>query len=93
MQNQDIGLIGMGDSGNLRKEFFNFQKQSQIERAFTYHPPKGNQAERYENLREKAKSFASLINDLCPESREKSIAITKIQEASMWANASIAINE
>ena len=38
------------------------------------------------------KELAYLIDDLCPKSREKSLAITKIEEAMMWANASIARN-
>lgn len=64
-----------------------------IENIFTYHKPKEGQPERYEQLRENAKSLAFLINQTCPESREKSLAMTKLQETIMWANASIAINE
>jgi len=60
---------------------------------FTYHPPKNNQTERYENIRNKAKEFALLIEECCPQSREKSLSFTKIEEAIMWANASIARNE
>jgi hypothetical protein len=37
--------------------------------------------------------LAAYISEKCPESREKSLAITKIEEAVMWANASIARNE
>ena len=37
--------------------------------------------------------MANLINKQCPDSREKSTAITKIEEAVMWANAAIARNE
>jgi hypothetical protein len=29
----------------------------------------------------------------CPESRERSLALSKLQELVMWSNASIAINE
>ncbi len=65
----------------------------QIENLFTYHAPKDGQPERYQNIREHAKALAVVINDHCPESREKSLAITSLQQASMWANASIAINE
>lgn len=64
-----------------------------IENNFTYKPPKEGQPERYVRLREKAKDFALLINDSCPDSREKSLAMTKLEEAVMWANASIARNE
>lgn len=65
---------------------------SDIENIFTHHPPKDGQVEKYQALREHAKSLATLINNACPESREKSLAITKIQEAVMMANASIAIH-
>lgn len=65
---------------------------NQIENNFTYHNPKEGQLEKYEVLREKAKEFAYLIEEVCPNSREKSLAITKLEESSMWANASVARN-
>ena len=68
-------------------------KNEEIERNFTYHAPKEDQPERYEQIRFKAKMLAAYINEYCPDSREKSLAITKLQEAVMWANASIACNE
>lgn len=64
-----------------------------IERNFTYHPPKGDQKERYTALRENAKAFAFAIADLTPYSREQSLAFTALEEAVMWANAAIARNE
>ncbi len=63
-----------------------------IENNFTYHTPKEGQTEMYERIRSKAKEFAYLIDEVCPDSREKSLAMTKLEEASMWANASIARN-
>lgn len=63
-----------------------------IENNFRYHAPKEGQNEMYESLRAKGKELAYLINTLCPESREKSFAIIKIEESIMWANASIARN-
>ena len=65
----------------------------QIEKTFTYHAPKNEQADRYIILRSKAKELAHLINDCCPDSREKSLAFTNLQQCVMFANASIAINE
>ena len=64
-----------------------------IENRFTYHAPKPGQPEKYQRLREHAKELAMLFNDECPESREKSLAITKLEEAVMWANAAIARHE
>jgi hypothetical protein len=64
---------------------------------FTHHPPKDvgprPQATRYAEIREQALAFARLVNDCCPESREKSLAFTKIEEAVMWANSAIARRE
>ncbi len=64
-----------------------------IDNNFTYHAPKDDQTARYISIREKGKSFALLINELCPPSRERSLAMTKLEECVMWANASIARNE
>jgi len=66
---------------------------TQIETAFTYHPPKGNQAERYARLRDCAKELAGLIDRSCPHSRERALAVTNLENCVMWANASIARNE
>lgn len=64
-----------------------------MEKIFTYHQPKDDQPKRYEAIRNKAKEMACMLNDLCPESRERSLALTKLEESVMWANASIARNE
>lgn len=60
---------------------------------FTYHAPKGDQPERYQTLRAKALELATLIVNLTPESREQSLAITKLEECTFFANAAIARNE
>ena len=64
-----------------------------LKQRFTYHPPFGNQTTRYQYIRDLAFQLADVINMSCPESREKSLAFTKLDEVVMWANASIARNE
>jgi hypothetical protein len=66
------------------------QLDALIDNNFQYHAPKEGQPEMYNELREKAKELALLMNSLCPASREASLALTKLEEAVMWANASIA---
>lgn len=61
-----------------------------IEENFKYYPPNGETAERYIRMRQKGKELALLIVGLCPESRERSTALTKLEECVMWANAAIA---
>lgn len=43
---------------------------------FSYHASKGDRPARYEALRAKAREFAELIEQSCPESREKAMAFT-----------------
>ncbi len=62
-------------------------------RNFTYHPPKDGQPERYEEIRDRAAGFATVLCGLCPPSRELSLALTHLEETVMWANAAIARNE
>ena len=64
-----------------------------LDNNFTYHAPKGDQAERYGALRQGAKGLALLIMGLCPDSRERAVALTYLETAVFWANASIARNE
>jgi hypothetical protein len=64
-----------------------------IEKRFTYHAPKEGQPQKYKEIRGIAKDFACMIANYCPDSREKSLAMTKLEEAVMWANAAIARNE
>lgn len=67
--------------------------KQQLENNFRYHAPKEGQPEKYAQIRAGAKELAYLIDELCPQSREKDLAMTKLEEVSMWANASIARNE
>lgn len=64
-----------------------------IENIFEYHPPAGDQQTRYIEIRAHAKVMARMLKLNCLESRELSLALTNLQQATMWANAAIAINE
>lgn len=66
---------------------------SDINKRFTYHPPKNDQAIRYAMIRDWARQFADSLDEKCPDSREKSLAFTHLEQAVMWANAAIARNE
>lgn len=69
------------------------KKIDDIEKRFTYHAPKLDQPARYSEIRALGKNLAFLIEEACPDSREKSLAFTKLEEAVFWANAAIARNE
>jgi len=57
---------------------------------FTHHAPNADQIERYQEIRQLGRAFAELIDGSAHECRELSLALTKVEEAVMWANAAIA---
>ena len=63
---------------------------AELETRFTHHPPKGDQPDRYESIRQMARDFAMCIDHMCPDSRELSLAMTHLEQAVMWANAAVA---
>lgn len=67
--------------------------EQDLNNRFTYHPPMPNQIGKFENIRKNARWMVTLFTQMCPKSRELSLAITKIEEAVFWANAAIARNE
>jgi hypothetical protein len=66
-----------------------------VDRDHTYHQPNPAtcQAQRYEHIRAVAKEYAKELLLLCPPSRERSLALTHLDDVVFWANASIARNE
>lgn len=65
----------------------------ELKTRFTYHTPKEDQVPRYNELRETVFALAMGLSQTCPKSRELSLALTKLEEAVMWANAAIARRE
>lgn len=66
---------------------------SDLENKFKYHAPKEGQLEKYKRLRSAGKDLALLIQKECPECADAYIAIQRVREAVMYANAAIAINQ
>ena len=67
--------------------------EQELENRFRYHNAEPVQVQKMENIRKNFKALADLLNAMCPESREKSLAITQLEQAQFWANASIVRNE
>lgn len=62
-----------------------------LDNIFTYHAPTSEQIEQYQAIRDAAKSFAQVVVYNSPKSADQSVAIRKIREAVMIANAAIAL--
>lgn len=64
--------------------------RDRIENDFTYHPPTNEMVPKFQEIRDEAKVLAILLDTLVPDGREKSLALTALEEAVFWANAGIA---
>ena len=71
-----------------------------IENNFTYHSPNPSQQLAYMRIkqlaymriRDKAKELAYLIEKEVPPSREKSLAMTNLEQSVFWANTGVTRN-
>ena len=64
---------------------------AELERIFTYHAPTPYIAKLHEGWREATKKFATALMEL-PATRERAMALTRLEETSMWIQACIARN-
>lgn len=64
-----------------------------LRRSFTYHPPRRqDEVVFYQEFRDVARQVGEFLVYATPASRERSLALTKLQEAVMWGNAAVALN-
>lgn len=58
---------------------------------FQYHPPRTETRRTlHEDVRSSCLSLARDLDNLLPDGREKSLAITRLEEAMFWGNAALA---
>lgn len=62
-----------------------------IEEWFTYHRPTEKGIEDIKAVREAAKAFAEVIVKHSPDSADRAMALRKVREAAMTANAAIVL--
>jgi hypothetical protein len=65
-------------------------EQDDLDNRFTYHAPLIGQPEVYQEIRNQALQYAHFIDSVAPDSREKDLAITHLEEVVFWSNAAIA---
>jgi exoribonuclease R len=61
-----------------------------IANRFRFHKANAERQLEHEAIRSRCRDLAETLNDLLPEGREKSLAMTHLEEVMMWANAAIA---
>jgi len=65
--------------------------QAELNRVFDYHKPEGHIVSLHEAWRIQTKQFATLLMGL-PPTRERAMALTRLEECAFWIHACIARN-
>lgn len=61
-----------------------------LENRFTYHKPTDAKVQIHEQVRSRHLALVAELSAQIPEGREKSLWLTKLEEATFWANAAVA---
>ena len=61
--------------------------------SYLYHKPGEDGLEKINRLRAAFTALDGLIKEVAPDSRQKSIAITELETAAMWAIKAVVVND
>lgn len=64
-----------------------------IDKTFAFHKPSEESLKRITTLRESFSALGRMIADTCPASRERSVALTELETAAMWAIKAVVSND
>jgi len=64
-----------------------------IDKPYAYHKPSTRGMEAVNRLREIFSQVERTINEVCPNSRHKSLAITNNEQTAMWAIKAVVFND
>lgn len=72
----------------------NVELRERIEHDFRLHAPANEDiGKRHDRARTICRDAALNLIDILPDGREKALVVTKLQEAMMWSDAAIALNQ
>jgi hypothetical protein len=62
-------------------------------KTYAYHKPGAAATEKIRELRNQFSALHDFVANKCPDSREKSVALTNLETAAMWAIKSVVCND
>lgn len=64
-----------------------------IDKPFAYHKPSERGLEQINRLRLAFSDVKRAIEETCPDSRQKSVALTELETSAMWAIKAVVFND
>lgn len=74
-------------------ERLNQTVEAGIEKPYAYHKPTDSGLTKITQLRKCFSDADRLIKELCPQSRERAVAITELETTAMWAIKAVVLND
>ena len=68
------------------------EQERELDYAYGYHAPSGEQISQYAAINEAAKNFERVVLEHCPPSADRTFSCRQIRDARMTANRSIALH-
>lgn len=69
------------------------ERAAHIDKPFAYHKPSSDGLDKITRLRAVFSTVKAAIEANCPTSRERSVAITELETAAMWAIKAVVFND
>lgn len=60
---------------------------------FEFIKSNADSVEKIQKIREACEVLGNFFETVIPESRERSLALTKLEESAMWANRAVCVNQ
>lgn len=64
-----------------------------MKKTFAYHKPSQDGLDKITKLREAFSTLSDLVESTCPQSRERSVALTELETTAMWAIKAVVCND
>ena len=64
-----------------------------VGKSYQYHKPSAEGLDKVAKLREAFSAIDDIVQQIAPSSRERSLAITNIEQAAMWAIKAVVVND
>ena len=64
-----------------------------MKKTYAYHKPSAVGVEKIQKVRQAFSDFHEVLEELCPKSRELSVALTHLETTAMWVTKSLVVND
>jgi len=77
----------------LKEETNESSESNELKITLGFHPADEVAADKHDFVRDECKKLAYKLEEELPDSREKALAMTKLEEVMLWGNAAVARNK